>query len=290
MFTAFLIVMIPPTYVNATLPKFYQQRSLWEAREHPSRIYGWVAFCTANIVAEIPIAIIGAVLYWNLWYWASGLPTESSVSGYVFLMTLLFFLFVSSWGQWICAFAPSFTVISNVLPFFFVVFGLMCGVVRPYSQMVGFWRYWLYYLNPSTYWIGGVVAATLDGIAVQCTDTEASHFNPPPGQTCMQYAGAFARSAGGYLTNPSATQNCGYCQYSSGNQYMASLNISPKDKWGYFGIFLGFCISNWALVYILIYTVRIKGWTYGFGPLFGGLGKMMDLILGLFKRKEKKAE
>lgn len=51
-------------------------------------------------------------------YWAAGLPAEASVSGYTFLMTLLFFLFTASWGQWICAFAPNFTVISNVLPFF----------------------------------------------------------------------------------------------------------------------------------------------------------------------------
>lgn len=31
---------------------------------------------------------------------------------------MLFFLFQCSWGQWIYAFAPSFTVISNVLSFF----------------------------------------------------------------------------------------------------------------------------------------------------------------------------
>ncbi|KAH8804409.1 ABC-2 type transporter-domain-containing protein [Xylogone sp. PMI_703] len=114
MFTSFLIIIIPPTIVNAVVPKFYQNRSLWETRELPSRIYGWVAFCTANVVAEIPMAIIGAVIYFVLWYFATGLPTDSSTSGYVFLMTMLFFLFQASWGQWICAFAPSFTVISNV--------------------------------------------------------------------------------------------------------------------------------------------------------------------------------
>lgn len=114
MFTCFLVVTIPPTVVNAVVPKFYTNLALWQAREHPSRIYGWVAFCTANIIAEIPAAVVSSVLYWVLWYWPTGLPTESSVSGYVFLMTLLMFLFMNSWGQWICAFAPNFTVISNV--------------------------------------------------------------------------------------------------------------------------------------------------------------------------------
>jgi len=114
MFTCFLIVTIPPTIVNGVLPKFFTNMALWQAREYPSRIYGWVAFCTANILAEIPAAIVSATLYWVLWYWPTGLPTESSVSGYTYLMTVLMYLFMSSWGQWICAFAPSFTVISNV--------------------------------------------------------------------------------------------------------------------------------------------------------------------------------
>ena len=90
MFTSFLILLIPPTIVNAVVPKFYQNRAIWEARELPSRIYGWVAFCNANVIAEVPIAILGGTIYWVLWYWASGLPTDSSTSGYVYLMTILF--------------------------------------------------------------------------------------------------------------------------------------------------------------------------------------------------------
>ena len=114
MFTCFIMMTIPPTIVNGVVPKFHSNLELWETREHPSRIYGWVAFCTANIIAEIPAAVVSSVLYWVLWYWPTGLPAESSVAGYVFLMTLLIFLFMNSWGQWICAFAPTFTVISNV--------------------------------------------------------------------------------------------------------------------------------------------------------------------------------
>ncbi len=279
MFTSFLIILIPPTILNGVVPKFYQNLSLWEARENPSRIYNWVAFCTASVVTEIPISIVGAVIYWLLWYYPTGLPTDSSTAGYVFFMVMLFFLFQASWGQWICAFAPSFTVISNVLPFFFVMFGLFNGVVRPYSMIPVFWRYWLYYLIPSTYWIGGVIAATLRNIPVVCGPGEAAYFNPPPGQTCQQYAGAFAANAGaGYLTNPGATNDCGYCPYSNGVEYMAILNVVPGDKWKYLGIFIGFVFSNWALVYFFIYTVRVRGWSFGMSTLFGTLGKGADVV------------
>ncbi|KAM0806858.1 putative ABC-2 type transporter-domain-containing protein [Seiridium cardinale] len=288
MFTSFLIITIPATVVNAVVPKFFGNMALWQAREYPSRIYGWVAFCTANVVAEIPSAVVSGFLYWVLWYWPTGLPRESSVSGYAFLMTVLFFLFMNSWGQWICAFAPSFTVISNVLPFFFVMFGLFNGVVRPYSTLPVFWRYWMYWVNPSTYWIGGLLAATLDGVPVQCATDETARFDAPPGQTCQVYAGAFADSAGGYLVNPDATSGCMYCPYSVGNQYLSTLNIEAGQKWRNFGIFLAFCISNWALVYFFIYTVRVRGWSFGLGRVFGSLGKVVDVAKKPFKRSTKK--
>lgn len=283
MFTAFLIILIPPTVVNAVVPKFYQNLALWMARENPSRIYNWVAFSTASVVTEIPISIISAIIYWIIWYYSTGLPTDSSTAGYVFWMVMLFFLFQASWGQWICAFAPSFTVISNVLPFFFVMFSLFNGVVRPYAQLPVFWKYWMYYVNPSTFWIGGVMAATLRDLPVECGPQEAARFNPPPGQTCGQYAQSYVDSIGtGYITNPSATADCGYCQYKSGVEYMSSLNVDPSDKWKYLPIFLAFCISNWALVYFFIYTVRVKGWSFGLGYVFGGLGKLVDVMFAGF--------
>lgn len=166
----------------------------------------------------------------------------------------------------------------------------------------------MYYVNPSTYWIGGMLAATLNGAQVRCAPEETALFDVPPGQTCQQYAGAFAETAGGYLLNPDATSACQYCPFSSGNQYLETLNISADQKWrsmlflvGFdgeylltmgtdFGIFLAFCISNWALVYFFIYTVRVRLWTFGFGKVFGGLGKLVDMAQKPFQRKAESKE
>jgi len=78
--------------------------------------------------------------------------------------------------------------------------------------------------------------------------------------------------------------------YTVGDQYLATLNITADEKWRDFGIFFAFVISNWALVYFFIYTVRIKGWSFGFGALFGFLGKAVDGLKGLFKKSSKKEE
>ena len=307
MFTVFLIVAVPPTIVNAVVPKFWANNELWQKREYPSRIYGWVAFTTAQIISEIPSAIITGTLYWAVWYWPTGLPAESSVSGYTYLMTVLAFIYMCSWGQWICAFAPSYTVISNVLPFFFVHFGCFNGVVRPYPEMEIFWRSWMYWLNPATYWVGGMLAATLDGQEVQCSPEETAVFDAPPGQTCLEYAGAFAKQAGGYLLNPDASSDCQYCVYETGNNYLETINVYAEHKWRSkfsppswthfsiwytdsnldLGIFIAFCISNWFLVYFFIYTVRIRGWSFGFGYIVDGFEKLVKKIKGSKKTSEK---
>lgn len=205
-------------------------------------------------------------------------------------MLVLFFIFQSSWGQWICAFAPSLTVITNVLPFFFVMFGLFNGVVRPHSDLPAPWRYTVYYINPATYYVGGVLAATLHDQPVRCALQETARFDVPSGQTCLSYAGAFAQEAGGYLLNPNATVDCQYCPYSVGDQYLATLNIEYGQKWRNFGIFLAFCISNWALVYFFVWSVRIKGWSFGFASVANGTGKLISRVQSLFARKKGEDE
>jgi ABC-type multidrug transport system ATPase subunit len=287
MFSTFLIILIPPIVMNSIVPKFYINRSLWESREYPSRIYGWIAFCTANVVCEIPIAILTSVIYFVLWYFPVGLPTDSSSAGYVFLMTMLFFFFQASWGQWICAFAPSFTVISNVLPFFFVMCNLFNGVIRSYAEYPVFWKYWLYYVNPITWWIRGTLSAVLPSVTVECASHEVTYFTPPDGSTCQSYAGNWVNNIAGtgYLLPDSGSGECGYCMYSNGSEYMHTLNVQDDDKWHCFGIFLAFVVINWALVYFFIYTVRIRGWSFGMGWLFGGIGAVVGGFKKMIRRK-----
>jgi ATP-binding cassette, subfamily G (WHITE), member 2, SNQ2 len=42
------------------------------------------------------------------------------------------------------------------------------------------------------------------------------------------------------------------------------------------------------LIYFFIYTVRVKGWTFGFGPLFNAINKGIDGIKGMFVGKGDK--
>lgn len=102
LFSCFLILMLVPEFMNATSMRFIANRDIWESREYPSRIYGWVAFSLSQILAELPYVFIGSLVFFVLFYFPVGLPLGLP-AGYTYLMVLLFHLFATSWGQWVGA-------------------------------------------------------------------------------------------------------------------------------------------------------------------------------------------
>jgi ABC-type multidrug transport system permease subunit len=59
------------------------------------------------------------------------------------------------------------------------------------AQMFGHRRSWMYYLDPFTRLIGGLVTNELHELQITCSDREFYRFAPPAGQTCQQWAGDF---------------------------------------------------------------------------------------------------
>jgi hypothetical protein len=50
-----------------TQPKFIANRDIFEKREKKAKLYSWVVFCIAEIVAELPYLLICAGLFWACW-------------------------------------------------------------------------------------------------------------------------------------------------------------------------------------------------------------------------------
>jgi hypothetical protein len=75
------------------------------------------------------------------------------------------------------------------------------------------------------------VDRVLRGLEITCVDDEFTVFDPPSGQTCMEWAGAFMNAVGGYVDNPDDTSGCRYCQYRFGDQFFTSLNINFSNRW-----------------------------------------------------------
>lgn len=94
------------------MPLFVEQRSLYEARERPSKAYSWVAFLLAQILVEIPWQTLAAVLSFVSWYYPIGLYRNAVVADQVkergalmFLFILQFMLFTSTVSNLFLSFA-----------------------------------------------------------------------------------------------------------------------------------------------------------------------------------------
>lgn len=101
-FAVFFILFLVNAIVNTILARFFFERLYWEAREGPTRTYGWVALCNAAILAEIPGALISGVVYYILFYFPAGLPLGEP-AGYIFLVILTYEVFQ------VCRIASSLT-------------------------------------------------------------------------------------------------------------------------------------------------------------------------------------
>ena len=101
-FACFLVLMIVPEFISACAMMFVENRNVWLGREYPSRVYGWVAFSSSQVIAEMPWAFAGGVIFYIIFYFLIGLPLGVP-AGYTFIMMILFHQFSTSWGQWIAA-------------------------------------------------------------------------------------------------------------------------------------------------------------------------------------------
>ncbi|KAL4799196.1 ABC-2 type transporter-domain-containing protein [Aspergillus venezuelensis] len=254
LFAIFNFIFVAPGCINQMQPFFLHNRDIFETREKKSKTYHWLAFIAAQTVSEIPYLIVCATLYFACWYFVAGFPVEARISGHVYLQMIFYEFLYTSIGQAIAAYAPNeyFAAIMNPI---IIGAGMIsfCGVVVPYSSLQPFWRYWIYYLDPFTYLVGGLLTPVLWDVNVTCSDSEYVRFSAPDGQTCGAYMAEFLSSNAGYILNPNATGTCEFCQYSSGADYAKTFNLSERYYgWRDTGITALFCITSYALVFVMM--------------------------------------
>ncbi|KAK7743073.1 hypothetical protein SLS62_010705 [Diatrype stigma] len=250
----FNFVFVAPGCINQLQPLFIHNRNIFEVREKKSKAYHWLAFISAQLISEIPVLILCATIYFVCWYFTAGFPVKASVSGQVYLQMILYEFLYTAIGQAIAAYSPSeyFAALANPLIIGAALINF-CGVVVPYSQIQPFWRYWLYYINPFTYLMGGLLEPVVWDVQVECSANELTTIPLPPNTTCEGYMGDFIKAKMGYLVNPESESTCSYCPYSTGADYMKTMNINESYYgWRDVGITALFCISSYALVFLMM--------------------------------------
>ncbi|KAI2791261.1 ABC multidrug transporter atrI [Penicillium oxalicum] len=258
LFSAFMLTSIFSTLVQQIMPKFVVQRSLYEVRERPSKAYSWAAFLIANVLVEIPYQVFAGIIAWACYYYpVYGAQQSSERQGLMLLFVVQFYIFTSTFASLVIAALPDAETGGTIATLMFIMTLTFNGVMQPPNALPGFWIF-MYRVSPLTYLIAGITATGLHGRRIECAPAELSVFNPPSGLTCGAYLQQYAAVAGGQLYNPTATQNCEYCQLTSADQYLGMSNIYYSQRWRNFGIgwaYIGFNIFGTVLMY---YMFRVK--------------------------------
>ncbi|KAK5120807.1 hypothetical protein LTR85_005874 [Meristemomyces frigidus] len=248
-FVIFQVTVLPALILAQVEPKYDLSRLIYY-REAASKTYRQLPFALSMVLAEMPYSILCAVGFFLPIYYIPGFNASSSRAGYNFLVVLITELFAVTLAQTISALTPSTFIAVLLNPFVIIVFALFCGVTIPKPEIPGFWRAWLYQLDPFTRLISGLVSTELHGLPVVCRENELNRFTSPPGQTCGEYMANFFASGGpGYIVN-NQTSECGYCAYSVGDQFFEPLGVTFGHRWRDFGILTAFIGSNLVLLFL----------------------------------------
>lgn len=258
MFVVFLSVILSAPALNQIQERAVSSRELFEVRESKSNTYHWSTLLIAQFLNEIPYHMVIGALYFCCCYFPLKINDSASRAGVWYLnYGIIFQIYYISLGLFIVYMSPdlaSSTVITGLFLSFMISF---CGVVQPVSLMPGFWTF-MYKVSPLTYVIQTLMALVLHNKVVRCNKDEYNYFNPPEGKTCGEFAGSFLEmTKKGYISNPEATTNCGYCQYSVGDEYLATVGVKFSYRWRNFGFMWVYILFNIFSMCALYYIFRV---------------------------------
>ena len=84
----------------------------------------------------------------------------------------------------------------------------------------------MYWIDPFTYLVGGLLEPLLWSVPVQCTEAELANIRLPSNTTCGEYMAEFFQYSPGYVVDPTDTSSCSYCSFSTGADYLRTMNIN----------------------------------------------------------------
>lgn len=263
MFAIFNILTVFGQLTQQQMPHFVVQRSLYEVRERPSKVYSWKVFMLSQIIVELPWNTLMAVFMYICWYYPVGLYRNAEAAGQthergalVFLFLWAFLLFTSTFTDMVIAGFETAEAGGNIANLLFTLCLIFCGVLATPSSMPRFWIF-MYRVSPFTYLVQGMLASSIANTDVQCASNEYLNFDPVSNQTCGEYMQEYIATAGGYLTNPSATSACEYCSIGDSNVFLAGVSTSYDTRWRNFGLMWVYIIVNVAGALGLYWLARM---------------------------------
>ena len=105
LFSIFMVLILTVPGAQQLQISFIANRTIYEVRERPSKMYSWTAWVTAQILVELPWNMFGGILLFFCWYWTVGYPMERAGFA-LFVSAVLLPFYYTTIGQAVAAIAP----------------------------------------------------------------------------------------------------------------------------------------------------------------------------------------
>ncbi|AJT75484.1 Pdr5p [Saccharomyces cerevisiae YJM428] len=264
MLSAFMFTIVFIPILQQYLPTFVEQRELYETRERPSRTFSWISFIFAQIFVEVPWNILAGTIAYFVYYYPVGFYSNASAAGQLhergalfWLFSCAFYVYIGSMGLFAISFIQVMESAANLATLLFTISLCFSGVMTTPSAMPRFWIF-MYRVSPLTYFIQALMSVGVANVDVKCADYELLKFTPPSGMTCGQYMKPYLQLAKtGYLADEGATDTCSFCQISTTNDYLASVNSYYSERWRNYGIFICYIAFNYIAAICLYWLARV---------------------------------
>ncbi|CAI6091693.1 unnamed protein product [Clonostachys chloroleuca] len=263
MFAIFEFCSIFSQLVQQQIPSFVTQRTLYEARERPSKTYSWKIFMLSQIIIEIPWNIIASVFLWALIYYPVGFYKNAEAADQgtergvlMWLLFLQFIMLTSTFATMCMSFTDSGESGGNLANLLFMLSFFFCGVLAKADSMPRFWIF-LYRCTPLTYWVSSVLSTGLANNKVECATNEWVPVSLPANETCGSYMAEYISSRGGYVLDADSTASCSYCSMSDTNVFLQTIGSSYSNRWRDFGLGWVYIVFNVCAALALYYLVRM---------------------------------
>ncbi|RTE78866.1 hypothetical protein BHE90_006650 [Fusarium euwallaceae] len=232
MFGVMIFLTIFTQIVQQMLPDFVAQRTMYEARERPSKTYSWKAFLVSTILVEAAWNSLMAVLSFVCWYFPTGMYRNGYATDAVdgrnvtmFLHVWMFFMFTSTFAHMIIAGFETAEVAGGLVTLIMIMIFSFCGILASPEDLPGFWIF-MYRLSPFTYVVEGLLGTAMANAEASCEPNELIIFDAPNGTTCGDYLKPYLSDVGGYVVNPRVGDGaaCEYCTISDTNTFLEGMN------------------------------------------------------------------
>ncbi|KAF1948956.1 hypothetical protein CC80DRAFT_529725 [Byssothecium circinans] len=260
LFAIFLLFTTFSNVMQKIIPQFAARRSLFEAREQPSKTFSWQAFLASTILVEALWQIIFAMVSFILLYYLTGFHLQSTDrnerGGLFLLLVIAFFLLTSTLSHLLIVGIQVDETAVNIGQLVFYLTLIFCGAIVTKTELTKFWTF-MYWVSPLTYILRAMIAVGIGEQVVNCSSAEIISIPSRPGTSCGDYLNRFIAIAGGRAENPLSSETCMYCPLRNTHDFLTVFSMSYQARWRDLGIALLYVSFNAGAAFGVYWLCRV---------------------------------